>query len=130
KEKLASILIAFFLWYAFVVQLGAGTITKNFQVPVEFRALSAEYLIDGINPTEVNISLSGKEQDFSFLNSAKLKVSVNLASSTAGAHKYEITNADIIGNIDTLSIVNFAPKIIKFNIKKAPPLPQEQQRID
>ncbi|MEK7461659.1 MAG: diadenylate cyclase [Patescibacteria group bacterium] len=123
KEKLASILIAFFLWYAFVVQLGAGTITKNFQVPVEFRSLPEEYLIENINPTEINVSLSGREQDFSFLNSDKLKISIDLESSTVGAHKYDLKNDDIIGSLGDLSIVNFTPKVIKFNIKKAPPPP-------
>lgn len=125
KEKLASVSIAFFLWYAFVVQLGAGTITKNFQVPVEFRSLPTEYLIENINPTEISVSLSGKEQDFSFLNSDKLKISVDLEGSTEGAQKYEITKDDIVGALNTLSIINLAPKIIKFNIKKAP-LPSQE----
>ncbi|MDO8569620.1 MAG: diadenylate cyclase [bacterium] len=121
KEKLASVLIAFFLWYAFVVQLGAGTITRNFQVPIEFSSLSAEYLIENINPTEIKISLSGKNQDFSFLNSDKLKVSINLEGNVEGKQKFEITNDDITGAPDSLSIINFTPKTIQFSIKKIPP---------
>jgi len=126
KEKLTSLLIAFFLWYAFIIQLGAGTITKNFQVPVEFRSLPAEYLIESIGPTEISVSLSGRNQDFSFLNADKLKISLDLEDSVAGAQKYTITNDDVVGAPDTLSIVNLTPKVIKFNIKKIPPSPQEQ----
>ncbi|MDP3875330.1 MAG: diadenylate cyclase [bacterium] len=119
KEKLASLFIAFFLWYAFVVQLGAGTITRNFQVPIEFSSLPAEYLIENINPTEINISLSGKNQDFSFLNSDRLKVSINLEGGVEGKQKFEITKNDIVGAPDSLSIINFTPKTIQFSIKKS-----------
>lgn len=126
REKFMSVLIAFILWYAFVVQFGAGTITKNFQVPIEFRSLPAEYLIEGINPTEINVSLSGKEQDFSFLNSDKLKINIDLEGSNAGVQKYEITHGDVVGILDSLSISNLTPKIIKFTIKKIPPPEQEK----
>ncbi|MDO8728925.1 MAG: diadenylate cyclase [bacterium] len=121
KEKLASVLIAFFLWYAFVVQLGAGTITRNFKVPIEFRSLPSEYLIENINPTEISVSLSGQNQDFSFLNSDRLKVNINLEGNVEGKQKFEITNDDIAGAPDSLSIINFTPKTIQFSIKKTPP---------
>jgi len=95
-------------------------------VPVEFRSLPAEYLIESIGPTEISVSLSGRNQDFSFLNADKLKISLDLEGSVAGAQKYTITNDDVVGAPDTLSIVNLTPKVIKFNIKKIPPSPQEQ----
>lgn len=120
KEKLASVLIAFFLWQAFVVQLGAGTITKNFKVPIEFRSLSSEYIIENINPVEISVSLSGQNQDFSFLNSDRLKISINLEGKVEGKQKFEITKDDIVGTPDSLPIINFTPKIIQFSIKKIP----------
>jgi len=118
KEKLASVLIAFFLWQAFVVQLGAGTITKNFKVPIEFRSLSSEYIIENINPAEISVSLSGQNQDFSFLNSDRLKVSINLEGNIEGKQKFEITKEDIVGVPDSLPIINFTPKTIQFSINK------------
>ncbi len=118
KEKLASLAIAFFLWYAFVVQLGAGTITRIYDVPIEFRSLQQGYLIEGVNPAVISISLSGQNQDFSFLNSERLKVSVNLADTGEGIQKFEINNKDVVNVPGSLSIIEIEPTTVRFSIKK------------
>lgn len=119
KEKFSSLALAFFLWYAFVVQLGAGTITKNYEVPIEFRSLSADYVIEDINPAEVSVSLSGQNQDFSFLNAERLKVSIDLAGKTdEGKQKFDIADNNILGAPASLSVIKFSPKVIQFSIRK------------
>ncbi|QQG42790.1 MAG: DNA integrity scanning protein DisA nucleotide-binding domain protein [Candidatus Giovannonibacteria bacterium] len=125
REKIIALLLASFLWYVFAVQLGGGTITRNFDVPVEFRALPAGYVIQDVNPIEANLSLSGKTQDFNFLNAERLKVVVNVSEAKEGKQRFTVTNESIVNVPAALSVAKTSPKTIQFNIKK---IPQEKAK--
>lgn len=124
KEKIASGVLASFLWYAFVVQLGAGTITRNFDVSIEFRFLPKEYVIEEISPAEISLALSGRNQDFSFLNPDRLKVAVDISNLKEGIQKYKITSNDVVNLPGFLSVIKLDPATIQFSIKKSAPAEQ------
>lgn len=121
KEKVAALLIASFLWYVFVVQLGGGTITRSFDVPIEFRSLPAGYVIQDVNPVEVSISLSGRTQDFSFLNAELLKVVVRISEAKEGKQRFAVTDESAVNVPGAFSVVKISPKTIQFDIKKISP---------
>src|SRR3989344_2166289 len=120
KEKAVALCASGFLWYAFVVQLGAGTITRIYDIPIEFRSLPG-YTIENANFNEVSVSLSGQNQDFSFLNEERLKVSIDLSDKADGRQKYDIINNDIINVPGSLSIIKISPRTLQFTIIKSPP---------
>ena len=122
KEKTVAGILAVFLWYAFVIQLGAGTITRNFDIPIEFRSLPENEIIDKINPVEISVSLSGSNQDFSFLNPDRLKVIVDLSEVANGVnegqHKFSPKDKDIVNLPGSLSVLQISPASIQFSIKQ------------
>lgn len=120
KEKSVSLAASVLLWYAFVVQLGAGTIARNFDLPIEFRSLPEGYIIQDVNPVEVTVSLSGSNQDFSFLNPERLKFAVNLTDFSEGKQKVTVSNDAVVNLPVSLSIIKISPTSIQFSIKKSP----------
>ncbi len=117
KEKLQAVLITFTLWAIFVVYLGANTITKQFDIPIEFRFLPDNYTISELSPNEIHTTLSGRAQNFNLLSPDSLRVIVDVTSTTADQQRIKITE-NLITAPPALSIVDISPTIIKFRLEK------------
>lgn len=117
REKIFAALGAILLWFIVVVQFGAGTTTRQFSIPIEFRALPRGYVVEQVAPKEILLTLSGKTQDFNLLNSEDLQVIVFAPESAGGTQKIDI-DEKFISHPATLSIASFSPKIIRYVLKK------------
>ena len=116
REKILAAGFAMMLWVTFSIQFGAGVINKTFSIPVEFRSLPDTYIIDRALPSEIKVSVSGKNQDFNLLNPQSLKVIVTVPEIKIGWHKIKIDKS-FINNPSLLSITNFSPDTVQFHIE-------------
>jgi len=115
KEKISAALISSTLWFIFVIQLGGGTVSRQFEVPIEFRFLPKEYIIEQLNPKTVTLTLSGRTQNFNLLNQDSLKVLINLTEVNNVSQKISI-NKNLIAAPPALTIIDFAPKTVQFKL--------------
>ncbi len=116
REKVFAFLGALLLWFIFVVQLGGGTTTRQFSVPIEFRTVPRGYVVEQVVPKEISLTLSGKTQDFNLLNPDDLQVTVFVTESTEGAQKIDV-DEKLISRPASLSVIAFSPKVIRYVLK-------------
>ena len=110
REKAAAILLAFILWLVFGYQ--RESIRRDFMVPIEYRNLSAEWMIEEPKITEAKILLIGPEQAFRLLDPTTLKVSVDLSSIHEGKQKVPLTR-DVVRIPSNLSLGGIKPDAIQ-----------------
>jgi len=117
-QKLFSLFIALILWFIFIFQ--AGVINRDFQVPVEFRFLPKDYVIDQMVPKEISVTLTGNNQDFRSFDESGLKFLVNLETVEEGWNKMGISEKQI-SYPPYFLVINISPNTIRFHIKKISP---------
>ena len=110
-KKAAAVFIASTLWFVFGYQ--KGSIRRDFVVPVEYRNLATEWMIEGMKITEASVMLSGPEQAFRLLDSQTLKISVDLAGIGEGEQSVEFTR-DLVKIPSNLSLEGIKPDQIQF----------------
>ena len=108
-EKATAILLATVLWVGFGYQ--KDLVRRDFTLPIEYRNLSAQWVIEGTKVTEAKVTLSGPEQAFNLLNPTSLRVSVDLSGVREGRQEIELTN-DMIKTPVNISVVNVTPNRI------------------
>ncbi len=105
-EKILAVLIACGLWVAF----GHRTeiVRRDLLVPVEYRQLAQDRIIDEPKVKEVTVTLSGTEQEFNLLKFRELKVSLDMSGIRDGENRIAISK-DLIRNSAGLSVVSIVP---------------------
>ncbi len=108
-EKILAVLLAFGIWFAF----GSSTeiVRRDFVVPIEYRNLSANTVIEDPKPKEVTVTLSGTEKEFNLLKPQELTLSLDTSRIKSGENLIALT-PDLIKNYGNLSLVNIDPKSI------------------
>ena len=114
-EKATAILLASILWVAFGYQ--KDLVRRDFTLPIEYRNLSPQWVIEGTKITEAKGTLSGPEQAFNLLNPSSLRVSVDLSGVREGRQEIELTN-DMIKTPANISVVNVTPSRIIVNASR------------
>jgi YbbR domain-containing protein len=117
-KKATAVLLALTLWYVFGFQ--KGSIRRDFVIPVEYRNLGAEWMIDGPKITEATIILSGPEQAFRLLDPQTLKISVDLAGIDQGQQSVEFTQ-DTVKVPSNLSLEGIKPDRIQLTAHRLVP---------
>lgn len=117
-EKVLAILFTFFLWFTFVFQL--GHINQEVSVPIEFRFLPKELVVDEVSPQDVLLTLSGRSSDFNLLKigQEEIKVIVDTTGMPEGWNKVKLEEDAIQMPNKSISILDFSPKTIRFHITK------------
>jgi uncharacterized protein (TIGR00159 family) len=80
----ASVAIAIGLWFVFTYQ--TSFIQKNIPIPLEFRNLDKQYVVDDYTPDQIVVTFSGLDRDFNLLDPKNLKATVDLSGQTLGWH--------------------------------------------
>jgi uncharacterized protein (TIGR00159 family) len=117
REKVLAVAIAAFLWFVFVVQLGTGVVTKQYDLPVELRSLPEGYAVEQLSSKSVSVTVSGRRQEFNLLNEGMLKVVIAPENLSEDQQRVRV-NEEMIVVPSTLDIVSFTPKNIQFRLKK------------
>lgn len=109
-EKAAALGAACLLWLAFGYQ--RGPVGRHFVVPVEYRNLPAEWIIEEPRVSEAEILLTGPEQAFLLLDPARLRISLDLSGVKEGKQKIRLSR-DMIPLPSNLTLETIKPDSIQ-----------------
>lgn len=93
RVKIFSVLLACLVWFLFAYQV--ETIQRTFGVPIEYRNLPADWLIEGNKPSEARVTLSGSERAFNLLNPSSLILSLDMGSLREGTQRFVLTEENL-----------------------------------
>lgn len=101
--KAVSVVLACVAWYLLAYQ--AGTVQQTFVVPVELRNVPENLEFDN-PPTDIRVTLSGRERAFALLAPSTLKVSLDVAGITEGIHRIPMEDEQVKrpGNLSVYGI--------------------------
>lgn len=108
-EKATAVLLAGLIWLAFGYQ--RETVQRDFMVPVEYRNLATDWVIEEPKIDEAKIMLKGPEQAFRLFDAAKLKISLDMSEVRQGGQEVTLTK-DMVKAPASLSIVGIKPERI------------------
>lgn len=112
--KLIAVALTVIAW--FVLAYDPQTIQRTFVVPIEYRNLAPEHVLDERAPAEARVTLSGSERSFRFLEPGTLKISINLAEASLGTQEIAITDRHI-RLPQNLSLYRIDPRVIRMDIR-------------
>lgn len=118
RLKMFAIALATAAW--FVLAYKPSTIQRTFVVPIEYRNLSENLLLDEDAPDEARVTLAGSEQNFRFLEPANLAISLDLADATSGSHQMSITQKNIRLPAN-LQVYRIEPRFVPLLLRQKPP---------
>jgi YbbR domain-containing protein len=118
-KKATAVLLAATLWSVFGYQ--KESIRRDFIIPVEYRNLGTEWMIEGPRVTEATVMLSGPEQAFRLLDPQTLKVSVDLSRIGEGEQSVEFTR-DAVKIPSDLSLEGIKPERILLTAHRLLPM--------
>jgi uncharacterized protein (TIGR00159 family) len=112
--KLLALALTTTAW--FVLAYNPTTIQRTFVVPVEYRNLTANRLLDDDAPTEARVTLSGSERNFRFLEPGTLKISIDLGEAGLGFQEIAITDRQIRLPLN-LALYRIDPRVIRLELR-------------
>ncbi len=93
-EKVAAITITITLWFFFVYE--ARLTYKALRVPVEVTNLASDMELINIEPTHVEVTLSGPHRNFYFINEDRVRVVLNMVGQKDGFRSRTIQKSNIV----------------------------------
>ena len=90
--KAVSLVLACVGWYLLSYQ--AGTVQQTFRMPVELRNAPDNLVFDD-PPSEIKVTLSGRERAFALLVPSALKVSLDVADVEEGSRQFAIEDEHV-----------------------------------
>ena len=117
--KVASLVLACVAWY--LVSFEAETVQKTFVVPIEYRKLPENLVIDDTAPTEARVTLSGFERAFNLLVPTTVKVSLDLSGVEEGQQEIVVQESHINAP-SGLTLFRSAPRVVSFGIHRWVPV--------
>jgi uncharacterized protein (TIGR00159 family) len=115
KEKALAVAMALFLWFVLVFQ--PGNVNRDIEIPVEFRFLPREYVVDDVLPRTVTVSLSGRNSDFNMLNPDTVKIVIDSSDLREGWERIKLTD-DLVQHPQSLQITKMVPRSIQLHVKR------------
>lgn len=106
-EKAAAVLMAILVWVGLGYQ--RETVQRDFTIPIEYRNMASEWVIEEPKQLDAKIMLMGPEQAFRLFDASNLKISLDLASlKQQGGQEIALTK-DMIKTPSSLSVVGLKP---------------------
>ncbi len=115
KEASLSILLAALLWVVFVP--GSSVTAVTHRVPVLVDNLPRGYVLEEIDPPEVDVTLEGRRRDAYLVNRANLGVRLDALLVKLGRRTFEITPANL-SYPPTLTLVGVAPDQVRLSVRQ------------
>jgi len=124
--KLLAISLTVVAW--FVLAYNPETIRRTYVVPIEYRGLPADHVLDDQPTTEARVTLSGLDRNFRFLEPGALKISIDLADTHAGGNAIAITDRQIRLPLN-LALERIEPRTIRVDMSAKKAVPTIDQAI-
>ncbi len=128
KPKLAALAAVIFLWSLggqerqnpqnFFPQL-ESKVEEEFRVPLHYYNIPSGVILPDDTAKEVKIRIRGKRDLLNYIDATRLRMNVNLAKMTPGAHSRTFSGRDI-DLPSGLEFLSAEPKTIELNLAKAP----------
>ncbi len=115
KEASVSILLAALLWVMFVP--GSLVTAVTHRVPVRVDNLPRGYVLEEIDPPEIEVTLEGRRRDAYLVNRAALAVRLDALLVKLGRRNFEITPADL-EHPPTLTVVQVVPDHVRLSVRQ------------
>jgi YbbR domain-containing protein len=115
--KLIALALACLGWALLAYQ--PGSVERTFVVPIEYRNLPENLRLDGMQPSEARVTLSGRQAALTPLDPAALKVSLDLGSTTAGSDEIVIYPEDVHRPL-SLSVTHVEPSVVRYRLTADP----------
>jgi hypothetical protein len=113
RWKSLAVALASLAWLLFAYQ--PGVVERTFVVPFEYRNVPANVMLDGTEPAEARIMLSGRETDFSMLDPAALKVSLDLNKASSGVDEFPVRPQDVDRPLN-LEVKHIEPATVRIRL--------------
>jgi diadenylate cyclase len=112
REKAVAVLLSCGLWFVFVFQ--TGTLRRDFIVPIEYRNLSSDWVIEEPKRKEVSVTLLGRARAFDLLEASTLKVTLDMAEIKEGTQKM-VLSKDLVRRPSSLSVIALTPETVSLS---------------
>jgi hypothetical protein len=116
--KAVSFSLAFGFWYILVP--GSKMIRVNYKLPVSIERLPPDLQVHEVQPAEISATFNGPRRAFYLLDAAKIKVTVDGASTELGRRTFSISEQNIRYPKD-LTLEELSPSTVRVSIKKISP---------
>ncbi len=118
REKVMALLLASLLWVGFGQQ--RDLIERDFVLPIEYRNLPAQWLLEDPEHTATRVRLQGPRQAFRFAETETMKVSVDLSSLPEGEQEV-VLSSDLVRIPPTLTLESIKPGVINLTLHRLYP---------
>lgn len=109
-EKAVAVVLSCGLWFVFVYQ--TGTVRRDFLVPIEYRNLKSDWIIEEPKPKDVTVTLLGRARAFDLLDTPSLKVVLDMSQIESGIQEIALP-IDSVSRPSSLSVVDIEPDKIR-----------------
>ncbi len=117
--KVAALSMASVLWLLFAYRM--ETIHRTFNLPIEYRNLPADWVIDEPRVTRAELTLSGSERAFDILDATSLRVSFDL-SHIQSETPYSLRTASNLKNLpDDVKVNQIKPSEVTIKVRRKSP---------
>ncbi|HUG70131.1 MAG TPA: diadenylate cyclase, partial [Pirellulaceae bacterium] len=116
--KLAALLLASGLWLLFAYRV--ETIQRTFVVPIEYRNLPENWVIDEPRRTRAELTLAGSERALDMLDASSLAVSFELSHVRSETPYSLRTESSLKGVPDQLSVNQIQPREVQLTVRRKP----------
>ena len=113
-EKLAALIMVVSLWYLFVP--GARPTVATFPVPVSVSNLPEGYVLEGVTPQEIWVTLAGPARAFYFFDPNQIEVTVDTALAILGRRTFQVTERDVRHPRD-VAFERVDPQAVKISVR-------------
>lgn len=127
SQKILALALASWLWFSLAYE--PNITTRNFEVPLEFMSLSSDVMVVNVKPDVVNLTLSGRSQDFKLLDPDSLKAVVDASDFSAGINNVRLEEK-YFSSPSSLEITNFSPAKVAVTLKLIEPPPVEESKVE
>ncbi len=114
-EKSVAVVIALIIWIALGYQ--RETVQRDFVVPIEYRNIPAEWVIDEPKIVDAKVMIMGAEQAFRLFDPSGLKISLDLSTIRQGGQELAL-NKEMVKSPSNLNVVGIKPERIHITAYK------------
>jgi diadenylate cyclase len=114
-EKATAIILACGLWFAFGYQ--TESIRRDYVIPIVYKNLTADWIIEEQKPKEVTTTLMGPKQAFDLLNEDSLKIVLDMTAVKEGKQQVLI-GTENLQHPSNVTVVDIKPAKIGFVARK------------
>lgn len=105
-EKVLAIALSCILWFVFVFQ--TGTLRRDFVVPIEYKNLASDWVIEESQQKKATVTLLGRARAFDLLDENTLNVTIDMSKIKEGKQEVQLSR-DLVRRPSGLSVVELSP---------------------